>query len=61
MPDAELVPLEPIQSCILVLRGVRVILDADLARLYCVPTKRLNEQVKRSATRGSFRRISCSG
>jgi hypothetical protein len=49
MPDAELVPLEPIQSCILVLRGVRVILDADLARLYGVPTKRLNEQVKRNA------------
>ncbi|MFT3830139.1 MAG: ORF6N domain-containing protein [Opitutaceae bacterium] len=49
MPDVELVPLEPIQSCILVLRGVRVILDADLARLYGVPTKRLNEQVKRNA------------
>jgi hypothetical protein len=48
MPDAELVPLEPIQSCILVLRGVRVILDADLALLYGVPTKRLNEQVKRN-------------
>ena len=49
MTDAELVPLEPIQSCILVLRGVRVILDAALARLYGVPTKRLNEQVKRNA------------
>lgn len=49
MTDVELVPLEPIQSCILVLRGVRVILDADLARLYGVPTKRLNEQVKRNA------------
>ena len=49
MTDAEIVPLEPIQSCILVLRGVRVILDADLARLYGVPTKRLNEQVKRNA------------
>jgi len=49
MTNAEIVPLEPIQSCILVLRGVRVILDADLARLYGVPTKRLNEQVKRNA------------
>ena len=49
MSEAELVPLEPIQSCILVLRGVRVILDADLARLYGVATKRLNEQVKRNA------------
>jgi len=49
MPKSEIIPLEPIQSHILVLRGVRVILDADLARLYGVPTKRLNEQVKRNA------------
>lgn len=47
----DLVPLERIQSHILVLRGVRVILDADLAALYGVPTKRLNEQVKRNARR----------
>lgn len=46
-----LVPLERIQSHIHVLRGVRVILDADLAALYGVPTKRLNEQVKRNARR----------
>jgi hypothetical protein len=38
-----------ILSRILVLRGVRVILDADLAMLYGVTTKRLNEQVKRNA------------
>ncbi|MBK9990242.1 MAG: ORF6N domain-containing protein [Verrucomicrobia bacterium] len=43
-----IIPLEPIQSNILILRGVRVILDADLARLYGVATKRLNEQVKRN-------------
>jgi hypothetical protein len=36
---------------ILRLRGVSVLLDADLARLYGVPTKRLNEQVKRNAVR----------
>lgn len=36
---------------ILVIRDQRVILDADLARLYGVPTKRLNEQVKRNAER----------
>ena len=29
------------------LRGQRVILDSDLARLYGVPTKRLNEKVRR--------------
>ncbi len=33
------------------IRGQRVILDADLARLYGVPTKRLNEQVRRNRTR----------
>jgi hypothetical protein len=47
----DLAPLETIQSHILVLRGTRVILDADLAGLYGVPTKRLNEQVKRNARR----------
>ncbi len=40
-----------ISDAIIVLRGHRVILDADLARLYGVPTKRLNEQVKRNADR----------
>ncbi|MBK9990217.1 MAG: ORF6N domain-containing protein [Verrucomicrobia bacterium] len=49
MPQSEIIPLEPIQFRILILRGVRVILDADLARLYGVATKRLNEQVKRNA------------
>lgn len=36
---------------ILSLRGIAVMLDADLARLYGVETKRLNEQVKRNADR----------
>ena len=36
---------------ILVIRGQRVMLDADLAELYEVETKRLNEQVKRNAGR----------
>lgn len=48
---AELVPAERIQSRILVLRGQRVLLDADLAEIYEVPTKRLNEQVKRNIQR----------
>ena len=34
-----------------ILRGRRVILDCDLARLYEVPTKRLNEQVRRHPER----------
>ena len=36
---------------IFTVRGKRVILDADLARIYGVATKRLNEQVRRNADR----------
>ena len=42
---------ESVAQRILSLRGVRVMLDADLAELYAVPTKRLNEQVKRNIER----------
>jgi len=38
-------------SKILVLRNQKVILDTDLAELYRVPVKRLNEQVKRNPQR----------
>jgi hypothetical protein len=41
----------PVESRILVLREQRVILDTDLAELYGVPVKRLNEQVKRNQER----------
>ena len=41
----------PVEPLILTVRGQRVILDADLARVYGVPTKRLNEQVRRNADR----------
>lgn len=43
--------LKPIEPLILTLRGQRVILDTDLAEIYGVATKRLNEQVKRNADR----------
>jgi hypothetical protein len=42
---------ENIEQQILTLRQQRVILDADLAAIYGVPTKRLNEQVKRNRKR----------
>ena len=45
---ADILPAERIQSRILVLRGQRVLLDADLAAIYEVPTKRLIEQMKRN-------------
>jgi hypothetical protein len=44
-------PQERVEARILSLRGYRVMLDADLADLYGVPTKRLNEQVKRNLER----------
>lgn len=42
---------DPLAGRILTLRGQRVVLDADLARLYGVPTKRFNEAVKRNSAR----------
>ena len=43
--------LQKIAPLIHEIRGERVILDADLARIYGVTTKRLNEQAKRNADR----------
>jgi hypothetical protein len=40
-----------IQERILLIRGERVIVDADLAHFYGVSTKRLNEQVRRNKAR----------
>ena len=42
---------DSIRSRIFTIRGVQVMLDRDLAELYGVPTKRLNEQVKRNSIR----------
>jgi hypothetical protein len=49
--ETSLVPVERVEQTILILRGQKVILDSDLAALYGVPVKRLNEQVKRNAGR----------
>lgn len=49
--ESSLVPYESIENRILVLRGQKIILDADLAVLYGVTTRRLNEQVKRNRAR----------
>jgi hypothetical protein len=45
------VPIERIESRILLVRGHKVLLDGDLAALYEVSTKRFNEQVRRNAAR----------
>ena len=47
-----LVPVEQITHAILVIRGYKVLLDAELDAIYGVTTKRLNEQVRRN--RGRF-------
>jgi hypothetical protein len=41
-----IIPDELIMNKILMVRGVKVMIDSDLAELYGVATKRLNEQVK---------------
>ncbi|MEJ0037976.1 MAG: ORF6N domain-containing protein [Gammaproteobacteria bacterium] len=43
--------VESITRSIVVLRGRRVVLDAELAALYGVTTKRLNEQIRRNQER----------
>jgi phage regulator Rha-like protein len=43
--------IESISARILIIRGLRVMLDIDLAMLYGVPTKQLNQQVKRNLRR----------
>ncbi len=50
-PSAVAMPTLRIESNILLIRGQRLMIDADLATLYGVTTKRLNEQVKRNAAR----------
>lgn len=47
----EAVVVSSIEQSIYLIRGKRVMLDADLAAVYGVPTKRLNEQVKRNSDR----------
>jgi len=51
MPKRRVTPVFAVESRILILRHQRVILDADIAELYGVPVKRLNEQVKRNQKR----------
>jgi len=49
--STDLLPLESITHRILLLREQKVMLDADLALLYGVETRRLNEQVRRNLER----------
>ncbi len=51
MSEQNLVPLERIERAILVLRGHKVMLDSDLATLYAVETKVLNQAISRNIER----------
>jgi hypothetical protein len=46
-----LIPAERIERSILLIRGQKVMLDRDLAELYGVPTKALNQAVRRNVAR----------
>lgn len=46
-----LIPIEQIEQKILLIRGHKVMLDTDLAKLYGVSTKALNQAVKRNKAR----------
>ncbi|HEY2971292.1 MAG TPA: ORF6N domain-containing protein [Pyrinomonadaceae bacterium] len=45
------IPIERVERAILLIRGEKVILDADLAALYGVETKALNRAVKKNMKR----------
>jgi len=45
------IPAELIEERIYLIRGQKVILDRDLAKLYAVPTRALNQSVRRNARR----------
>jgi|SRR5580704_2814412 hypothetical protein len=51
MPHSSIALSKPVESRIIVLRGHKVILDSDLAELYGVAVRHLNQQVKRNAKR----------
>ncbi len=51
MKQESVIPLENVQGRILLVRGEKIMIDADLAELYRVTTKRLNEQVRRNKRR----------
>jgi hypothetical protein len=48
---ANLIPAERIESRVLLIRGEKVLIDSDLAELYGVSTKILNQAVRRNAGR----------
>jgi hypothetical protein len=48
---SETLATKQLETFIFEIRGLKVMLDSDLARIYGVPTKRLNEQIRRNKAR----------
>ena len=57
MTGTSLIPSERIERTIYLIRGEKVMLDRDLAKLYGVPTKALKQAVRRNTDR--FPMTSC--
>ena len=51
LQNDEIVVTTPVESRIMSIRGKQIMIDRDLAELYGVETKRLNEAVKRNIER----------
>ena len=51
MNKTDLITIERVEKAIYVIRGEKVMLDRDLAELYEVPTKALNQAVRRNLDR----------
>ena len=49
--DASIIPIERVEQAIYLIRGHKVMLDRDLAGLYGVETRALNQAVKRNTAR----------
>ncbi len=46
--EQSVIPVERIENIIIQIKGQKVIIDADLAKIYGVTTKKLNQAVKRN-------------
>jgi len=51
MSNRALIPIEKIEKAIYLIRGERVMLDRDLAKLYDVTTAAFNQAVRRNRDR----------
>ena len=54
MSETSLIPVERIENAIYLIRGEKVMLDRDLAKLYDVTTAALNQAVRRNRDRLRF-------